>query len=105
MNLAHYIHYIITIFIIFGFLSNNYKLLKIHLIFNLIIIMHWISNNNKCILSEYDYNNDNTGYTNNIVKKIFGINIQNNELLSNISYLILIISSLISFIKIKKNKY
>ena len=49
MSLIQNIHYIISLFIVFGFLFNNSNMLKIHLIFNIIVILHWLTNNNKCL--------------------------------------------------------
>ena len=106
MSLIQNIHYIISLFIVFGFLFNNINMLKIHLIFNIIVILHWLTNNNKCFLSELEYNEENqdNGYIIDIVYNIFGIRI-NKSTGEILAYLSVIIPGYLSYVKINSMNY
>lgn len=99
-----FIHYIISIFIVFGgLIFNHCNGLKIHMIFNIIVILHWITNNNKCFLTEYDYENGD-GYTIGILNKFgFGLDEKNIVLSNVISYLTTIIPLYYSYKAYIKN--
>ena len=97
-NLRKIIHYLITIFILFGWAHDNKKLLLIHMIFICGVLIHWITNNNRCFLSEYDYGDDPNAYTKNLLNKV-GIKL-NNKIIQFIPYLSLFIPFIISVIKI-----
>ncbi len=98
-NLRKIIHYLITIFILFGWAHNNKKLLLIHMIFIGAVLFHWITNNNRCFLSDYDYEDDPNGYTKDLLNK-FGIKLNNDKIILYICYLLLFIPFIISVIKI-----
>lgn len=101
-NLRKIIHYLITIFILFGWAHHNKKLLLIHMIFICGVLIHWITNNNRCFLSEYDYEDDDpNAYTKDLLNK-FGIKLNNDKIIQYIPYLSLIIPFIISVIKINK---
>lgn len=106
MSLIQNIHYIISLFIVFGFLFNNSNMLKIHLIFNIIVILHWLTNNNKCFLSELEYNEENqdNGYIIDIVYNISGIRI-NKSTGEILAYLSVIIPGYLSYVKINSMNY
>ena len=98
-NLRKIIHYLITIYIIIGWVPNNKKLLLIHMIFIFGVLIHWITNNNRCFLSEYDYGDDPNAYTKNLLNK-FGIKLNNDKIIQFIQYLSLFIPFIISVIKL-----
>jgi hypothetical protein len=90
------IHYIITIFLIFGsFFSKNKIYLKTHFFINMMVILHWFTNNNKCFLSEQTYGEeDPQGYTKHLLSYI---NIEANDYNANIlAYSSVILPSLYS---------
>lgn len=93
------IHYIITIFLLFGSISNNRNLLYFHLFFCILTITHWMTNNNKCFLSEYDYD-ENAGYTKQILH-FFGFNLNNEYVLNTIAYLCILIPFAITLNKLR----
>lgn len=61
ITFRHYLHYIISAYIVFGGVTfnKNKNLLKLHIIILIGVLMHWYTNNGKCFLSEYDYNEEN----------------------------------------------
>lgn len=68
-NLRHYIHYIISIYLVFGGLSNNLFYTKMHFYVTLFVILHWITNKGQCFLAEQDYDTQDSpnGYTEHIL--------------------------------------
>lgn len=101
-HLRDNLHYIITIFILFGSISNNCNILYFHLFFCISTILHWATNNNKCFLSEYDYNED-TGYSMRILN-YFGFNFDKDKdeyILNTIVYSCVIIPLLITLNKLR----
>lgn len=101
MNVSHLLHYLITFFIIFGCMSNDYSVLTVHFYFNIIVILHWLTNNNKCFLSDYDNQGEN-GYTQELLEKVFGLCISNPTTLNSITYMIVIIPLYITYSKLKE---
>lgn len=96
-------HYIITIFLIFGSMTDNCNILSIHSYLCIFTVLHWLTNNNKCFLSEYDYDNNN-GYTHQILQ-YFGINLDPNNdkfTLNVIAYLCVLIPLHISYTKFER---
>lgn len=70
VRLRHYIHYIISIYLVFGGLfTNNVIYLKIHFYVTLLTIIHWITNKGQCFLTETDYdsNDEPNGYTKHLL--------------------------------------
>ena len=102
MDIIHVIHYMISFFILFGSFSNNYSILKTHLYFNIIVILHWLTNNNKCFISEYHYKDNNTGYMQHLISKIFNINNVNPNILNIIGYITVLIPSYFTYKKLYK---
>jgi hypothetical protein len=94
------IHYIISIFIMFGsFFSKNKKYLKFHFFFNLMVIAHWYTNNNKCFLSDDYGDEDPQGYTKHLLSFLHIEATDSNANL--ISYLSVIIPASISLFRLK----
>ena len=98
-NLRKIIHYLITMFILFGWVHDNKKLLFIHMIFICGVLIHWITNNNRCFLSEYDHGDDPNAYTKDLLNKL-GIKLNNDKIIQFIPYLSLLIPFIISVIKL-----
>lgn len=48
------LHRIIMIFIYFGWLFNDKRILKFYLIFFGVIVIHWLTNNFRCFLTQYE---------------------------------------------------
>jgi hypothetical protein len=94
------LHYMITLFILFGGIFNNCNILFIHYYFCIITVIHWLTNNNKCFLSEYDYK-ENNGYTLHLLQ-FLGFNFDQNKdkaLLNLIAYMCVIIPASITLYK------
>lgn len=97
------IHYLITLFILFGWTTNNCTTLFVHYYFCIITLLHWMTNNNKCFLSEYDYKDD-TGYSAHLLQ-LLGFNvdpIKDKILLNLISYLCVLTPATITLYKYRK---
>lgn len=98
-----FLHYIISIYIVFGgIIFNHCQGIYYHILFNSIVILHWLTNNNKCFLTEYDYENGK-GYTISILNK-FGFNLdpKNTKLSNIISYMTTLIPLYYSYTLYKK---
>jgi hypothetical protein len=95
----HSIHYIITLFVIFGGVTSYTFITKMHVFIIILILLHWLTNNGKCALSEVDYADDETGYTSHILK-IFGINNTNVYMDRFISYAFIITPLIISIYRL-----
>lgn len=94
------IHYIISFYMIFGWLVPYCNNLKFYIIFNIFIILHWISNNNNCIISKLE-KKDKGVHTSKLFKKI-NINIDSNSIFIDIiNYSSIIIFILISYYRIQ----
>lgn len=93
-----YLHYIISIYIVFGgFIFNDCYQLKLHILFNCIVILHWLTNNNKCFLTEYDYEGGD-GYTISILNKLgFDFDPKDTRLSNIISYITTLIPLYFSY--------
>lgn len=94
------LHYLITLFILFGWIPSNCTTLFIHYYFCIITLLHWMTNDNKCFLSEYDYDDD-TGYSAHLLQ-LLGFNvdpIKDEILLNLISYLCVLIPATITLYK------
>ena len=95
------LHYGITLYIIFGWMSNNNMC---HLIFCFVILYHWYLNDGRCAVSEMDYTSSG-GYPNTIVNgilKFLGFNVEiNSEKFGNyISEFFLVVPMLLSIYKL-----
>lgn len=69
----HYIHYIISIYLVFGgVLTNDKTLLYIHFYVTFLTVIHWFTNNGQCFLSEMDYDvkEEPNGYTKHLLEKM-----------------------------------
>lgn len=104
MNLIHYIHYIISFYIIFGgVITKNLTYVKIHFFVTFFIFIHWITNDGQCFLSEIDYdkNTEPNGYTKHLLSLV-GIHITP-EQLKVIGWLSIILPCLYSFYLLKRS--
>lgn len=101
MLLLDIIHYIITIFCLFGWIIPNCYVLVFHASISIVVIIHWITNNNECILSQL--NNESRGeFTKNLLSLIgvkFDLDIDKYSLYV-LSYTILSIIVIISLYRI-----
>lgn len=69
-DLRHYIHYIISVYLVFGGLfTSNVLYLKIHFYVTFFVIIHWITNKGMCFLAKDDYDSKSNpnGYTKHIL--------------------------------------
>lgn len=97
----HNIHYIISIYLVFGgIITNNIILLYIHFLITLFTILHWFLNNGKCFLTEMDYNTDEepNAYTKHVLD-IFKIP-YNDLILDIMGYASVVVPCLYSLYKI-----
>ena len=95
----HYIHYIISFYILFGgVITNNILFIKIHAYTLILILLHWLTNNGRCFLGEIDYKYEKSGYTKHLLEKI-GI-YTNEKIAMYIGYLALIVPTLYSLHKL-----
>jgi len=95
----HSIHYMITLFVIFGGITSYTFVTKMHVFIIILILLHWLTNNGKCALSEIDYDDNETGYTSHILK-IFRINNTSIYMDRFISYAFIIIPGSISMYRL-----
>ena len=99
------LHSIISLFSVFGCLLPN-KYLKYHLLIYPFHAIHWYFNNNKCILIELEkiYNNNKKylfiqTFINNLIHNL-GLKKKSNKELSNFYINLLIISYIITVIRL-----
>lgn len=72
-DIRHYIHYIITIYLLFGgMLTNNLYYVQIHFYVTFLTVLHWLTNNGQCFISQMDYDEtqEPNGYTKHILEKL-----------------------------------
>lgn len=110
-QIRHYVHYVISFYILFGGLlfsgiltkGMNLNMVRMHFLITLLVIIHWLTNNGNCVLSEMDYDTDDdaNGYIAHILS-VFGIN-GTKEQLKIAGWLGGIIPCLISLYIIKYN--
>jgi hypothetical protein len=71
-DIRHYLHYIITIYLLFGgILTNNLYYINIHFYVTFFTVIHWLTNNGQCFISEMDYDKtEPNGYTKHLLEKL-----------------------------------
>lgn len=73
MNIRHYIHYIISIYLVFGgLLTNNSYYTKLHFYVTFFVMIHWLTNNGQCFLSQQDYDTSTepNGYSKHLLSSL-----------------------------------
>ncbi len=102
-----FLHFAIVMFVIFGCLLTNHKVLLFHLIFLPILVLHWKTNDGVCYLTQIEHKIQGKGakkielqggFTENLFKKFFRRQ-PTRALLQNITYSIMAVSWMISIIK------
>jgi hypothetical protein len=104
MNLRHYIHYIISFYIIFGgVITKNLNYVKIHFFVTFLIFIHWVTNDGQCFLSEMDYdkNVEPNGYMKHLLASV-GIHVTP-EQLNMVGWSSIILPCLYSFYILKQH--
>ena len=48
-----YVHHVISVFTLTGWLSSNKKILILYIVTLIVIFAHWKTNNNKCFSTDY----------------------------------------------------
>ena len=66
-NIIRWIHYLIVLFLFFGFLLPE-KYLWTYILFVIVLKIHWMKNNDKCILTEVEQYFNNKTNNNNEMK-------------------------------------
>lgn len=102
-DIRHYIHYIITVYLLFGgILTDNLYYIQIHFYVTLFTVIHWLTNNGQCFISEMDYDTkeEPNGYTKHILEKL-GIN-TDKQTIQIIAYGSILIPCLYSLYKLNK---
>jgi len=109
LNLVLLLHHFLSMYILFGVLSNNIKFLKIYTFILMVIFVSWIIFDDVCLITELTDNLDNNklGFDNGflmIYKKMFKekseSDYKNEKSMTN--YILLPLLIMISFYKIHK---
>jgi uncharacterized protein with PQ loop repeat len=109
LNLVLLLHHFLSMYILFGVLSNNIKFLKIYTFILMVIFVSWIIFDDVCLITELTDNLDNNklGFDNGflmIYKKMFKekseSDYKNEKSMAN--YILLPLLIMISFYKIHK---
>lgn len=106
-----FLHFAIVMFVIFGCLATNQKVLLVHVIFLPILVLHWKTNQGVCYLTELEIKIQGKrsgelpgktemqgGFTESLFKKLFGRQ-PSRALLQNLTYSIMAVSWMISILK------
>jgi hypothetical protein len=114
-TIRHYLHYVISLYIVFGGVVAKYvfgsdKFVYIHIYVLAGILLHWLTNNGKCFLSQYDYSDNDkeckdckdTSYTRHLMESVGlgGLNISG-KLMSRLATMIPMLYSIYMVIKKK----
>ena len=109
LNLVLLLHHFLSMYVLFGVLSNNIKFLKIYTFILMVIFVSWIIFDDVCLITELTDNLDNNklGFDNGflmIYKKMFKekseSDYKNEKSMTN--YILLPLLIMISFYKIHK---
>lgn len=77
-KIRHYLHYVISLYIVFGGVAAKYVFGSDKFVYNHVyvltgILLHWLTNNGKCFLSQYDYSEkgpNGTSYTRHLMEMV-----------------------------------
>ena len=102
-------HYVILIFVIFGWVFRSQNILFTHLVIIPLVILQWKINQGRCYLTDLEnylkktddmkLENQSEGFIHQILRRVFRIQITANQLLFYI-YLVMAVSFLISLTKV-----
>lgn len=95
----HALHYLISAYLVLGWIPGNCTWLRIHFWVCVGTILHWLTNNNRCFLAEYDYDGGHGAeYTQHMLRAV-GIHLPKVWMVVCVAYLVVILPALASFAK------